>query len=347
MRIALIAPPWLPVPPPAYGGIEAVIDRLARGLVAEGHDVLLYTTGDATCPVPSRWTLERAASTRMGRSLEELRHVIGAYGAVASYDIVHDHTLIGPVYARAVRRPLVVTTAHFPIDGEHYALYRSIAGRVPIIALSRSQLVSDIPVAGIIHHGLDVSEFPIGAGDGGYLLFLGRMDPAKGVDRAVAIARAAGAPLLIAAKMHMPWEHQYYHDHIRPLLGHGIEYVGEPSFEERLILLQGARALLNPIQWPEPFGLVMIEALACGTPVLATREGSAPEIVDDGRTGFLRHDEHELVLAIRRIDELDRRACRTAVAARFSTSRMVREHVALYERLLTREPVRVAVSAGA
>ena len=346
MRIALIAPPWLPVPPPAYGGIEAVIDRLARGFDAAGHEVLLYTTGDSTCPVPRRWTLPRHASERAGRSLEELRHVIAAYGAVGAYDIVHDHTLVGPQYARALSRPPVVTTAHFPIGGEHHDLYRALAGRVPIIAVSWSQLVPDVPVSAVIPHGLELRDFPVGSGDGDYLLFLGRMDPSKGVEEAVRAARRIGARLLVAAKMHMPWERAYFEERVRPLLGADIEYLGEPTAPERLALLQGARALVFPIRWPEPFGLVMVEALACGTPVVVTAVGAAPEIIEDGITGFLADDEQGLDHALRRVGELDRGACRRAAEERFSAERMVAAHLAHFERLLARQPVRIPVAPG-
>ena len=343
MRIAIIAPPWLPVPPPAYGGVEAVIDRLARGFHAAGHDVLLCTTGDSTCPVPRRWTLPQAVSERMGRTLEELRHVIGAYDAVQGCEIVHDHTLVGPMYARAMPGLPVVTTAHFPIAGEHHVLYRALAGRVPIIALSRGQLAPDVPVAAVIPHGLDLADFPVGAGDGGYLLFLGRMDPDKGVEAAIRAARRVGARLLVAAKMRMPWERAYYRERVRPLLGGTIEYVGEPTAGERLTLLQGAAALVFPIRWAEPFGLVMVEALACGTPVVATSLGAAPEIVEDGLTGFLVDGEDALDRALERVDELDRRACRHAAEWRFSAERMVAAHLALFERLLARQPARIPV----
>ncbi len=343
MRIALIAPPWLPVPPPAYGGIEAVVDRLARGFDAAGHQVLLYATGDSTCPVPMDWTLPRAASERMGNSLEEIRHVIAAYRAADGFDIVHDHTLVGPMYARAADRPTVVTTAHFPITGEHHAFYRELAGRVSIIALSRSQLAPDVPVDGVIPHGLDLGEFPVGRGGGGYLLFLGRMDPSKGVEVAVQAARRIGARLVVAAKMRTPWERAYYEERVRPLLGDDIEFVGEPTAPERLALLQGARALVFPIRWAEPFGLVMVEALACGTPVVATAMGAAPEIVEDGVTGFLVDDQEALERALERVDELDRRSCRRAAEERFSADRMVAAHLALFERLLARGPIRIPV----
>jgi glycosyltransferase involved in cell wall biosynthesis len=347
MRIALIAPPWLPVPPPAYGGIEAVVDRLARGFRAAGHEVLLFTNGESTCPVPRAWILPRAASDRMGRSLEELQHVIAAYQAARDYDIVHDHTLAGPLLARSARRSPVVTTAHFPIRGQHHALYQALAGRVPIIAVSRSQLAPDVPVAGVIPHGLDLRDFPPGPGAGDYLLFLGRMDPDKGVEAAVLAARRLGVRLLVAAKMQQPWERAYYQDRVRPLLGGLIEYVGEPAADQRLALLQDARALVLPLRWAEPFGLVMVEALACGTPVVATAMGAAPEIVEHGVTGFLVEDDEALVGALDRVDEIDRAACRRAAVTRFSSERMVTAHLELYERLLTRQPLRIPIGTSA
>ncbi|MDQ1489337.1 MAG: hypothetical protein QOJ23_1851, partial [Actinomycetota bacterium] len=166
MRIAVIAPHWLAVPPPAYGGIEAVLDTLARGLSDAGHDVLLYTNGDSTCPVPTAWTYEHAPGVGIGGVAGELRHVIDAYEAVDGVDIVHDHTLIGPVFAERFRRLSVVTTNHGPFEGELSTLYRAVGRRVPVIAISRHQasLARDIPVAAVIHHGLDPGRFPNGAG---------------------------------------------------------------------------------------------------------------------------------------------------------------------------------------
>ena len=341
MKIALIAPPWLPVPPPAYGGTEAVVDLLARGFVSAGHDVLLFTTGDSTCPVPKAWVLEQSEGMRIGAVVPELRHVIRAYEAVADYDVVHDHTVLGPVYA-ATRRdgPLVVTTNHGPFNEESNEIYRAIGDRVPIIAISRSQASQavDVPIAAIIHHGIDTDAFPVGDGLGGYFLFLGRMVPEKGARVAAVVAREVGVPLKIAAKMREPLEQQFFAEQVEPLLGGDIEYVGEVSSSERLELLRGARALLNPIRWPEPFGLVMIEALACGTPVLAFDEGAAPEIIDDGITGFLCDDEADMGRSINRVAGIDRAACRAVAESRFSTPRMVSEHIELFERLLAAHP---------
>ncbi|MGZ4681896.1 MAG: glycosyltransferase family 4 protein [Acidimicrobiales bacterium] len=337
MRIALVSPPWLPVPPPAYGGTEAVIDRLARGFAAAGHEVVLFATGDSTCPVPTRWILAEAATGRMGNAVTEIHHVAHAYDVVRSFDIIHDHTLIGPLFAAQLGDLPVVTTNHGPFTQELQSLYRSISPRVPIIAISPDQARSagPVPVAAVIHHGIDPAAFPVGAGDGDYFLYLGRMAATKGVRTAAAVARRAGVRLMIAAKNREPAEHEYFEREVLPLLGDGVVYLGEVGEREKLELLGRARALLNPIAWPEPFGLAMVEALACGTPVLAFANGSAPEIVQHGVTGFLCRDDAEMEAALSRVDELDRRACRQSVEQSFSAERMVREHLNLFTRLVS------------
>jgi glycosyltransferase involved in cell wall biosynthesis len=335
VRIALVAGPWIPVPPPAYGGTEGVIDRLARGLVAAGHEVLLFTTGDSTCPVPRAWVRETAAPERIGQSYVELHHLLHAYDAVADADIVHDHTVIGPIYSQGRTRGPVVTTNHGPFGGEMNEIYARMARHASVVAISHDQASrSAVPVSAVIHHGLDPQEFEVGDGDGGFVLFLGRFSPDKGAREAVLAARQAGVPLVLAAKMREPDEVDYFHAEVEPLLGDGVEYVGEVGRQRKLQLLQSAQALLNPIRWPEPFGLVMIEALACGTPVVTTRWGAAPEIVTDGETGWLCDSPDDLAIGLQRAGDIERAACRSAVETYFSTERMVREHLDLYERLL-------------
>jgi glycosyltransferase involved in cell wall biosynthesis len=337
LRVAIIAPPWVPVPPPAYGGTEAVLDCLARGMDAAGHEVLLFTTGDSTCPVPSKWIRDAAAGTVNASAATELHHVVHAYRAVQEWgaDIVHDHTLTGPIYARELDVP-VVTTNHGPFAGELGDYYRAIAGRVPIIAISHhhARSAGDLRVAAVIHHGLDVDAVPVGSGDGGYALFLGRMNADKGVHTAIEIARRAGVPLKIAAKLREPAELEYFETRVKPLLGGDIEYVGEVGGALKQDLIGRAMCLLNPIAWPEPFGMVMIEALAAGTPVVATAHGSVPEIVIDGVTGFIRDDLDELVEAVQSLHLLDRATCRRDAVVRFSTERMVAEHVEAYRAVI-------------
>jgi glycosyltransferase involved in cell wall biosynthesis len=336
MKIAIVAPPWVAVPPVGYGGTEAVLDGLARGLSVAGHDVLLFTTGDSACPVPKAWVFEKAVGIGIGGAVTELRHVIHAYEAVRHYDIVHDHTLVGPVYADRFPGLPVVTTNHGPFDGDLRDYYWAIADRVPIIAVSQHQASTarDIPVAGVIHHGIDMSKFTLGAGRGGYALFLGRMSPDKGVHTAARVAREAGVPLKIAAKLREQPEHEYFEERVRPLLGGDIEFLGEVCGATKHELLGNALCLLNPMAWPEPFGMVMIEALASGTPIVATPRGAAPEIVDDGVTGHLRIGEEALAVALQRVGSLDRTACRKVAEARFSLEHMVAGHVALFERIV-------------
>jgi glycosyltransferase involved in cell wall biosynthesis len=336
MRIAIIAPPWLPVPPPAYGGTEAVLDSLARGLSDAGHDVLLYATGDSTCPVPKKWTFAQAPGIAVGGVPIELRQVIDAYDAArGDFDVVHDHTITGPFVAQGYPDLPVVTTNHGPFDEGLTAIYRAMADRVPIIAISHHQAstAADIPIAAVIHHGIDIARFPFGSGDGGYAAFLGRMNPDKGVDTAIRVARKTGIPLRIAAKMREQAERDYFRNRVKPLLGDDIEYIGEVGGGDKLEFLARARCLLNPINWPEPFGMVMIEALACGTPVVTRPCGAAPEIVEDGVTGFVRTEEDGLATAVVRAAELDRSACRQSVEDRFSTRRLAQDHIDLYTRV--------------
>jgi glycosyltransferase involved in cell wall biosynthesis len=313
-----------------------VLDALASGLQAAGHEVTLCTVGDSTCPVTISSVFEHAIGVGSGSSVDEIRHVIHAYEAVQDADIVHDHTLVGPLYAAAFPHLPVVTTNHGPFNENLNDLYRVLSGRVPVIAISHHQASTaiDIPIAAVIHHGVRLNEFPMGAGGGGYALFLGRMHPGKAPHLAIEIARAAGIPLRIAAKMREPEEHAYFEAMVRPLLGPDVTYVGEVDRQAKIELLSGAECLLNPILWPEPFGMVMIESLACGTPVITTGHGAASEIVEDGVVGFIRRDQAGLVKAVGRLGEIDRSACRAWVAERFSVERMVDDHLATYRQAI-------------
>lgn len=358
MRIAVIAPPWLAVPPAAYGGTELVLDSLCRGLRASGHDVLLYATGDSTCPVERAWTYDTHLGVDRANPVAELRHVLDAYEAAAAWgaDVVHDHTIVGPAWSHVHANVPVVTTNHGPFDEQLGPIYRRIAHHVPLIAISHHQAstAGEVPVRAVIHHGIDTEAVRQGSGQGGFALFLGRMSPDKGVGAAVDAARKAGLRLVIAAKMREPDERDYFTAVIEPRLGRDVEYVGEVGGDEKDRLLRSATCLLNPIAWPEPFGMVMIEALAVGTPVVTTRCGAAPEIVDDGVTGYLCDGPGALAAAIPAAAKLDRDACRRAAAERFSMGRMASDHAALYqslladhrdgadelERMLDREPAR-------
>ena len=335
MRVGLVAPPWVPVPPVRYGGTEAVIDTLARGLVAAGHEVLLATTGDAGCPVPTVSAYPTAPEP-MGSTLPELHHAIVAYAALADCDVIHDHTLAGPLTAMTLRRrPPVLVTNHGDFSAPARAFFQHIAPVAAITAISHHQRAQagDLPITAVVHHGLDLDRFAIGTGKGGHLAYVGRCAPEKGVAEAITIARRAGLPIVVIAKQRQPAEVRYFDEVVAPLLGPDVDFRGEVHPEERDQVVRDAIALLNPIDWAEPFGLVMAESLACGTPVIAFPSGAAPEIVDDGTTGFLCADVDSAVEAVSRIETLDRAACRTAAEERFAASRMVSDYAALYATL--------------
>lgn len=331
MRIGLVAPPFLAVPPPLYGGTELIVDVLARGLQEAGHEVRLFTVRESTCPVPKSWWYDRAVQP-IGLGAVEATQVAVAYRELTDVDVVHDHTLLGPLVFAGRGAPPVVTTCHSPFTDDLLQVYAEIARRATVVAISRSQRASapTIPIRRVVHHGLDLQEYPQGAGDGGYLLYLARMSPDKGPHRAIRVARAAGRRLVVVSKMREADELAFFTSEVEPLLGPDIDFVGEVSPADRVRLLQGAEALLNPIEWPEPFGLNMIEALACGTPVLTLAHGAAPEIVTDGRTGFVRANAGALVDCVAPLDQIDRTECRAEAERRFSMRRLVDDYVDVY-----------------
>jgi glycosyltransferase involved in cell wall biosynthesis len=345
MRIGLIAPPWLPVPPPAYGGIEMVLDNLARGLADLGHDVRLFTVGQSTCPVPREYLYQEPAEP-IGETVPEAAHVLAAYEALDDVDLIHDHTVLGPLLAgrAGMRRPPVVTTNHGPFTAHTRPIFAEISRYASVVAISHSQARSadGIPITAVIHNGVDLEVHRPGPGGGGYLMFIGRMSPDKGVHHAVRIARRAGRPLVLATKIREPGERAYFEKQVRPLLEEGDDVPAEMELEPRLKLLREAMALVNPIVWREPFGLVMAEALASATPVLAFPNGAAPEIIDPGRTGYLCRDEEEMITAVDRVADIERDQCRRSAERRFSLRRMARDHEQLYRRVLDRQDSRVS-----
>ncbi|WGY04528.1 glycosyltransferase family 4 protein [Nocardioides sp. QY071] len=341
LRIGLIAPPWIPVPPPAYGGTEAVIANLARGLTERGHHVELFTVGTSSCPVP-RGHLFDTPVEPFGQSVPEAAHVLAAYDALRHVDIIHDHTVLGPLLAPHTLRggPPVVTTNHGPFTPLTRPIFKEIARGAAVVAISHDHAsrAGDVPITAVIHHGVDLETYRLGAGTRDDLVFVGRMSPDKGVDAAVRIAHAAGRPLRIVSKMREPDEVEYFRTCVRPLLSATEDDVAELATAERVDLVGRSAGLVNPIAWPEPFGLVMIEALATGTPVVTRPMGAAPEIVTQGRTGFLADREAEAVAAVGRLRTIDRATCRSEVSLRFSLQRMAADHEDLYHALLAAPP---------
>lgn len=337
LRIAQVAPLSESVPPQLYGGTERVVATLTDELVRRGHEVTLFASGDSRTDA----TLVSLApkALRLAKCADPLAVHLLLVEHVAQraddFDIIHFH--IAPLHFSIARRMTTphVTTLHGRLDlPELPAVYGEFSD-LPFVSVSDAQR-QPLPRqnwVGTIHHGLPTRELQFGRGEGHYLAFLGRISPEKRVDRAIAIAKACGWPLKIAAKVDSA-DQVYFERQIQPLLDHPlIEYVGEIAEAQKGEFLGGALALLFPIDWPEPFGLVMIEAMACGTPVVAIRGGSVAEVLDHGVTGFICDDLDQAIDATRRVHTIDRRVCRRTFERRFTASRMAEEYIQLYRRL--------------
>jgi glycosyltransferase involved in cell wall biosynthesis len=336
MRIALLSTVWFPVPPTGYGGIEWVVSLLADGLVDAGHDVTLFASGDSRTNAKLASVYDTAPSAEIGKSFVEVRHALSCFERADEFDIINDHSgAPAAALAGAVSTP-TVHTVHGPLLGEPGELYEQIARvspRTRLISISLNQRVPrpHLPWLANVPNALDFSVYPVVPRRGDYVVFLGRMVPEKGAHRAVAVAKTAGLPLKLAGKAREPLERQYFHEFVEPHLQPGrIEYLGEVTHGEKVELLQDARATLFPIDWEEPFGLVMIESMACGTPVIATRRGSVPEVIEHGRTGVIVDDYTAMSAAIEAADALDPIEIRAAAEERFSRGRMVDDYVRAY-----------------
>ena len=347
MRIAILSPVWFPVPPTGYGGIELIVSLLADGLVDAGHEVTLFASGDSLTKADLAYTYERAPSELIGRSIPELRHALGCYARADEFDVINDHSgMPAAALAGALRTP-VLHTVHGPLDGEAGGTYEyiaQVAPRVGLISISLNQRRTkpDLPWAANIPNAVDLSLYPCKPHRGDYLLFLGRMSPDKGAHRAIAVAMELGLPLKMAGKKREPKEEQYFSEFVEPHLGHEIEWLGEVSHGTKVELLQDARATLFPIEWEEPFGLVMIESMACGTPVIATRHGAVPEVIEHGRGGLIVDRYREMPAALELADDLDPLECRRYVEERFAPERMVGDYVNAYQDAVDRASIEVS-----
>jgi glycosyltransferase involved in cell wall biosynthesis len=346
LRVAVLSPVWFPVPPTGYCGIEWVVSLLADGLVDAGHDVTLFASGDSRTKAKLISLFPDAPSDLIGQTTPELRHALSCYELAGEFDVISDHSgPLGAVLGAAVPIP-VVHTVHGPLDGEAGRIYDQIAlvaPRVSFVSLSHNQRKPKPYLRWIANcpNALDFSLYPCKPHRGDYLLFLGRMSTDKGCHRAIAVAMETGLPLKIAGKCREPGEHRYYEEFVRPHLSDRIEYLGEVTHGEKVELLQHARATLFPIEWEEPFGLVMIESLACGTPVIATRWGAVPEVIEHGRSGIIVDDYRGIPLALEEADRIEPEECRRYVEERFAPERMVADYLHAYRTAIARagEPV--------
>jgi glycosyltransferase involved in cell wall biosynthesis len=343
MRVAVLAPVWFAVPPTGYGGIELVVSLLADGLADAGHDVTLFASGDSLTKAKLSAVYPTAPSELIGRSLPELRHALACYERADEFDVVNDHSGMPAAALGGVLDTPVLHTVHGPLDTieaqEVYGRIANVSPRVGLISISENQRRPrpDLPWAATIPNAIDLSIYPTKPHRGEYLLFIGRMSPDKGAHRAVAVAMELGLPLKMAGKLREPKERQYFAEYVEPHVGHGgIEYLGEVTHGEKVELLQDARATLFPIEWEEPFGLVMIESMACGTPVIATRHGAVPEVIEHGLSGIIVDHFREMAGALEAADALDPIECRHYVEELFSPERMVADYERAYHDAINR-----------
>jgi glycosyltransferase involved in cell wall biosynthesis len=342
LKIAQVAPLFESVPPKLYGGTERIVSYLTEALVGMGHDVTLFASGDSITKARLKPIVNRALRLSrcvdpMAAQVVQLQEVIES---AKEFDIIHFHTDYFHFPISQLLRLPTVTTLHGRLDlpelGPVYAKFLTM----PVISISDAQRLH-LPKAywaGTVYHGLPMGLYRMGKGKGDYALFLGRISPEKRPDRAIEIARKANMRLVIAAKVDAA-DRQYYEQQISPLLHQPhVEFIGEVSEDIKEHLLGNAKALLFPIDWPEPFGLVMIESLACGTPVVAYGKGSVPEIITHRKTGYIVNSLDQAADALRHVETLSRDTCRQEFENRFSAHRMAGDYVKIYEKLLSEDP---------
>jgi len=346
VRIAQVAPLFESVPPKLYGGTERVVSYLTEELVRLGHDVTLFASGDSVTSahlVPACPESLRLSTTSIDHLAHHVVMLEEVFGQKDNFDIIHFH--IDYLHFPLSRRENVanVTTLHGRLDiPDLQPLYQGFTD-MPVVSISDAQRepLPSVNWQATVYHGLPQGQYKFHERGGNYLAFLGRISPEKGVDRAIEIASLAGVPLKIAAKVDKADE-QYFESTIKPLLTNPIvEFIGEIGYPDKNAFLGNALALLFPINWPEPFGLVMIEAMACGTPVIAYPSGSVPEIIEEGRTGFLVIDLQGAARAVKKVSQLNREECRRSFEERFSATRMTKDYLTVYEKLTRRVVPRV------
>ncbi len=340
MRIAQVSPPWLAVPPKGYGGIEWVVALLADGLAERGHDVTLFATGDSVTKAKLEYAFAEAPGPKMiNDAWHDTVHTLFCYRDPSRFDVFHVHSPWSALVAGVMSGVPTVHTLHGSFTDDMNRLYAEVADKAWFVAISEAQKRHNesLRYAGVVYNGIDTDFYPFTREKEDFVLFLGRAAPDKGLLRAVLAAKEAGEKLVAALKIAHWTEEEEWENNVKPILPSDAEILGEITQEEKASLLARAKAVLFPIDWEEPFGLVMTEAMACGTPVIATPRGSVPEVIADGETGFIVSVEdyaHEAAEKLQRLGEIDPAACRERVVERFSKEAMVAGYEAIFERIV-------------
>lgn len=342
MKIAQVAPLSEAVPPKLYGGTERIVSFLTEELVKLGHDVTLLASGDSCTSarligvVPEALRLDAKCEDMLAPHIVQLKKVLEME---KEFDIIHFHTDYLNFLIEDLLNTPHLTTLHGKLTIPELQMVYNAFGEQPVVSISNHQRLP-LPQAnfiGTIHHGIPEDLFKKGNGEGKYLAFLGRISPEKRCDRAIEMAIASNIPLVIAAKVDKA-DKEYFKEKIEPMLQHPlVSFIGEINEDQKQEFLGKAKALLFPIDWPEPFGLVMIEAMACGTPVIAWNKGSVPEIIEDGENGFIVNSMEEAVDAISKLDLLDRNRVRSNFEERFTASRMAADYLELYRQIISKK----------
>lgn len=338
MRIAQLCPLWESVPPPAYGGTELVVSLLAEGLVRLGHDVTLFASGDSITSARLRWVVPR--SLRLNPHVKdpspyEWTHIVLSLKRADQFDIVHNHAgELAMLCAHFLSTPML-TTCHGPLEPDKKIIWDNYPGYFNTISRSAKRHMPDRNYLGVVYNAIDVETFPFSRHKDDFLLFLSRMSPQKGPQYAIEVARRLGKRLVLAGKIDPYWDGDFFERQIQPLIdGYQVKYVGEADSRTKRELYKRASCLLLPITWEEPFGLVMVEAMACGTPVIAFDRGSAREIIVHGVTGYIASDIDEMTKWALQTTAIDPQRCREYVRTHFHAERMVRDYLALYSQVL-------------
>lgn len=340
MKIAQIAPAWYPIPPTGYGGIELVVAQLTEGLIKRGHDVTLFATGDSRTSGELSYVFDKAPSEKIGEVFPDLYHVLHAYERAEEFDVIHDHSgRIGPGLGYFSSTP-VLHTLHGPAVEDAVMLYKFLSKRIYFNAISNYQRMcfGDLNFVATIYNAVDLDAYSYTSQKDGYLLFLGRMSPEKGAHVAAQVANRLDKRLLLVTKITECHEKEYFNEQVKPFLHKNSEVIGEVDLKTKVDLYKNAECTLFPIQWPEPFGLVMVESMATGTPVVAIKDGAVPEVIVDKKTGFIVNNSvDEMVNAVKKMDSIDFKDCREHVEKNFSIDRMVSGYEGAYQRIFELE----------